>query len=172
MRLKLLRSTETRFPVVLSPYQNKGFLFFLGVQKPSQVHLQDLGSRASAVDIEDRQPAGQRKNLTKLHSQDFISIRADHMGAPRPCMYRKFPDDVSCPSAAFYLLELISRQGPRSQVTICQAHVHKAWEFGQDVLDQRFPKRSLKLAAVRLMPILQPKSAKKNVLAKRAGADS
>jgi len=171
MRLKLLRSTETRFPVVLSPYQSKGFLFFLGVQKLSQVHCRisapELLPSTSKI---DNPPHSARISQNYIHK---ISFRfADHMGAPRPCMYRKFPDDVSCPSAAFYLLELISRQGPRSQVTICQAHVHKAWEFGQDVLDQRFPKRSLKLAAVRLMPILQPKSAKKKVLAKRAGADS
>lgn len=85
----------------------------------------------------------------------------------RPCSYRKYDDDPTCQSAGFYLLELVSRQGPRSQVIVCKEHVHKAWEFGQQVLSQRFPKRNLRLAAIRLMPILETTNRK----AKAAGAE-
>lgn len=72
----------------------------------------------------------------------------------RPCSYRKYDDDAPCRSAGFYLLELLSRQGPRTQVIVCKEHVHKAWEFGQQTLIKRFPHRNLRLAAIRLMPIL------------------
>ena len=85
----------------------------------------------------------------------------------RLCSYRKFDVDPPCRSAGFYLLELVSRQGPRSQVIVCREHVQKAWEFGQSVLLQRFPKRNLRLAAIRLMPILE--ATKKR--SKAAGAD-
>lgn len=73
----------------------------------------------------------------------------------RPCSYRKYDDDPLCRLAGFYLLELVSRQGPRTQVIVCKEHVHKAWEFGQRMLIKRFPNRNLRLAAIRLMPILE-----------------
>lgn len=81
-------------------------------------------------------------------------------GPQRPCSYRKYDDDPACPSAGFYLLELLSRQGPRTQVIVCKDHVHKAWEFGQQTLTNRFPKRNLRLAAIRLMPILEATNRK------------
>ena len=80
-----------------------------------------------------------------------MSPKASH----RPCSYRKYDDDPLCRSAGLYLLELVSREGPRSQVIVCKEHVHKAWEFGQQMLIERFPKRNLHLAAIRLMPILE-----------------
>ena len=78
-------------------------------------------------------------------------------------------EDSPCSAAAFYLLELISRQGPRCQVMVCRDHVRKAWEFGQRTLERRFPKRRLKLAAIRLMPILEENAEKKKALGKGAG---
>lgn len=88
---------------------------------------------------------------------------------PKQCTYWKFRDDPACSEDASYLLELISRQGPRSQVAVCADHVHKAWEFGQRILEHRFPRRKLKLSIIRLMPILE--LPKKNRRAKAAGAD-
>jgi hypothetical protein len=92
------------------------------------------------------------------------------MMALPPCSYWKFPDDPVCSSSAFYLLELVARQGQRCQTTVCRDHVHKAWEFGQAVLDKRFPNRNLKLSSVRLMPILEVTGANKKPSAKAAGA--
>jgi len=91
------------------------------------------------------------------------------MTADRRCSYVKYAKDSPCPADAFYLLELISRQGPRSQVLVCREHVRKAWEFGQRTLAHRFPKRKLKLAAVRLMPILEQQADMKKALARGAG---
>lgn len=91
------------------------------------------------------------------------------MAAARRCSYLEYAEETPCLSAAFYLLELISRQGPRCQVMVCRDHVHKAWEFGQRTLERRFPKRQLKLAAVRLMPILEQKAEKKKAFGKGAG---
>ncbi|PYY19177.1 MAG: hypothetical protein DMG60_05385 [Acidobacteria bacterium] len=91
------------------------------------------------------------------------------MTAARRCSYVKHAEDPPCPVAAFYLLELISREGPRCQVKLCRDHVHKAWEFGQFTLYHRFPKQELKLAAIRLMPILEQKAEKKKAKAKSAG---
>jgi len=54
-------------------------------------------------------------------------------------------------------------------VKLCRDHVHKAWEFGQFTLYHRFPKQELKLAAIRLMPILEQKAEKKKAKAKSAG---
>lgn len=90
------------------------------------------------------------------------------MAAARRCSYVRFTEDPPCPVAAFYLLELISRQGPRCQVQVCRDHVHKSWEFGQLTLDYRFPGRELKLAAIRLMPILEQGAEKKKAKAKGA----
>ena len=86
------------------------------------------------------------------------------------CSYWKYRDDPPCSEKAAYLLELISREGLRSQVAVCGDHVHKAWEFGQRILEYRFPGRKLKLSMIRLMPILEmPKRSRQ---AKAAGADT
>jgi len=45
-------------------------------------------------------------------------------------------------------------------VIVFREHVHKAWEFGQQMLTKRFPKRNLRLAAIRLMPILEAANQK------------
>lgn len=73
----------------------------------------------------------------------------------RPCSFWESQKDAPCAKEGFYLLELVSREGSRSQVVVCREHVHKAWEFGQRVLKIRFPKRALRLSSVRLMPILE-----------------
>jgi hypothetical protein len=86
--------------------------------------------------------------------------------SPPSCAYLQFLEDDFCPSGAFYLVEIISREGPRCQVAICKEHIHKAWTHGQTVLERRFPGRKLKLLCVRLMPILQPE--KKRVAKKQA----
>jgi len=91
------------------------------------------------------------------------------MAATRRCSYVKYEEDSPCPAEAFYLLELISRQGPRSQVLVCRDHVRKAWEFGERTLEHRFPQRKLKLGAVRLMPILEQQADRKKALARGAG---
>ena len=88
---------------------------------------------------------------------------------PKQCSYWKFRDDPPCSENAAYLLELISREGSRSQVIVCRDHIHKAWEFGQRIFDYRFPGRKLRLSMIRLMPILE--LTKKNRRAKAAGAD-
>ncbi len=85
------------------------------------------------------------------------------------CSYWKYRNDPPCSENAAYLLELISRQGSRCQVTVCRDHVHKAWEFGERILEYRFPGRKLKLSMIRLMPILE--TSKKNKQAKAVGAD-
>lgn len=91
----------------------------------------------------------------KQHTVKSSSCSATALSAPkRPCEYRAHDEDPSCPVAGFYLLELVSHQGPRTQVVVCRDHVHRSWEFGQRVLDQRFRNRQLRLIAVRLMPIL------------------
>jgi hypothetical protein len=51
-------------------------------------------------------------------------------------------------------------------VIVCREHVHKAWEFGQQMLINRFPNRNLRLAAIRLMPILE--AAKRRAMAAAA----
>jgi hypothetical protein len=64
-------------------------------------------------------------------------------------------------------VEIIAREGPRCQVAICKEHIHKAWTYGQTVLERRFPGRKLRLLCVRLMPILQ---VEKRAATKRANA--
>jgi hypothetical protein len=75
---------------------------------------------------------------------------------PAQCAFWRFEKDSACPNAAFYLLELLSREGPRCQTAVCREHVHHAWAFGQRVLARRFgSRRRLRLAAIRLMPLPQ-----------------
>jgi hypothetical protein len=86
------------------------------------------------------------------------------------CSYLQFLEDDPCPDGGFYLVEIISREGPRCQVAICRDHIHKAWGYGQTVLERRFPGRKLRLLCVRLMPILQMEKRSPRKKATAAGA--
>jgi len=83
----------------------------------------------------------------------------------RRCSFRQQPEDRTCPSPAYYLLDLASRSGQNCRVCLCRDHVHKAWGFGQQVLLQRFPRRAPKLGSIRLAKLSESKEAPK----KKAG---
>lgn len=79
----------------------------------------------------------------------------------RRCSFRQYPEDRPCPSPAYYLLELASRSGQHCRVSLCRDHVHKAWPFGQQVLLERFPRRSPKLGSIRLVKLSESKEPQK-----------
>lgn len=53
--------------------------------------------------------------------------------------YRRYDDDPLCRSAAFYLLELVSREGSRSQVIVCKSTCvrHGNWDSRCSSSDSR-----------------------------------
>lgn len=69
------------------------------------------------------------------------------------CVYSNSPAHETCRAAAYYLLELGSRQGQHCKAGLCKEHVRKAWSFGQRLLEKRFPKLHPTLCSIRLMPI-------------------
>jgi hypothetical protein len=113
--------------------------------------------------------AERRQPFSKLHPNRRYSCTLWRI-VSLPCSYLQFLEDDSCPDRAFYLVEIISREGPRCQVAICREHIRKAWPYGQMVLDRRFPGRKLRLLCVRLMPILQVEKRAPKKKAKAAGA--
>lgn len=69
------------------------------------------------------------------------------------CAYGLLLSGQKCRARAYYFLELGSREGTHCRTVLCKRHIHKAWLFGQRLLQQRFPKRRLNLSSIRLMPI-------------------
>jgi len=92
----------------------------------------------------------------------------------RRCSFRPYPEDSPCPSPAYYLLELASRNGQHCKVCLCRDHVHKAWGFGQQVLLERFPRRAPKLGSIRLVKLSESKEPqrKKTAQAKQEVKES